>query len=631
MLTQVRKSLKGVAMWFVIVLLILAFALFGVPEVSQITGNAAITVGKERFSQQYVQAEFTRAMRSRQAETGQSVNTAEAVASGLHTQVVASISTSSAIDQFANRMNLAMPRSLVRDFLQENPAFHNAATGQFDRNVLIGILRNHNIGVEEFERRISEDLKREQLVSALPTRARAPSALVNAALLRDTEQRRIRYLLVTDEMAGRAQEPTPEDLQTYYDDNPAEFTSPEYRVFDLLLLRDEDFRETKEAPEEELRRIYELSKERLYDKPERRTLYQITFETETEAQAAVASLRQGTPFETIAGAEGRSLDSVTFTEAQKRDILDPAVADAAFVGGAEEGAVLDPVQSLFGWTVVQIAGITPPQTTTFEEVRDEIEAQYLESDVQRARNIAVDDIEVERDAGIGLAAAAEAVGFTVDAIGPVDRYSFEPGGAIIDKVPGEALAEVFALEEGEESAALKLAADDGYFFVTLNEVIPPALKPFEEVADEVGDKWRKQERDARISAAVRSIRDTVENGASFDEAAETYGRALTEKIIDRRFTDEAISQGFNEQIFSATPGDLVSGPAGLGEAQTVAEITDVGYMIASIPPDQTQLFEQYMGHQIDQELIEAFLMSVREDYGVKVNQSQLDQIFSEAQ
>ncbi len=631
MLTQVRKSLKGVAMWFVIVLLILAFALFGVPEVSQITGNAAITVGKERFSQQYVQAEFTRAMRSRQAETGQSVNTAEAVASGLHTQVVASISTSSAIDQFANRMNLAMPRSLVRDFLQENPAFHNAATGQFDRNVLIGILRNHNIGVEEFERRISEDLKREQLVSALPTRARAPSALVNAALLRDTEQRRIRYLLVTDEMAGRAQEPTPEDLQTYYDENPAEFTSPEYRVFDLLLLRDEDFRETKEAPEEELRRIYELSKERLYDKPERRTLYQITFETETEAQAAVASLRQGTPFETIAGAEGRSLDSVTFTEAQKRDILDPAVADAAFVGGAEEGAVLDPVQSLFGWTVVQIAGITPPQTTTFEEVRDEIEAQYLESDVQRARNIAVDDIEVERDAGIGLAAAAEAVGFTVDAIGPVDRYSFEPGGAIIDKVPGEALAEAFALEEGEESAALKLAADDGYFFVTLNEVIPPALKPFEEVADEVGDKWRKQERDARISAAVRSIRDTVENGASFDEAAETYGRALTEKIIDRRFTDEAISQGFNEQIFSATPGDLVSGPAGLGEAQTVAEITDVGYMIASIPPDQTQLFEQYMGHQIDQELIEAFLMSVREDYGVKVNQSQLDQIFSEAQ
>ena len=631
MLTQVRKSLKGVAMWFVIVLLILAFALFGVPEVSQITGNAAITVGKERFSQQYVQAEFTRAMRSRQAETGQSVNTAEAVASGLHTQVVASISTSSAIDQFANRMNLAMPRSLVRDFLQENPAFHNAATGQFDRNVLIGILRNHNIGVEEFERRISEDLKREQLVSALPTRARAPSALVNAALLRDTEQRRIRYLLVTDEMAGRAQEPTPEDLQTYYDENPAEFTSPEYRVFDLLLLRDEDFRETKEAPEEELRRIYELSKERLYDRPERRTLYQITFETETEAQAAVASLRQGTPFETIAGAEGRSLDSVTFTEAQKRDILDPAVADAAFVNGAEEGAVLDPVQSLFGWTVVQIAGITPPQTTTFEEVRDEIEAQYLESDVQRARNIAVDDIEVERDAGIGLAAAAEAVGFTVDAIGPVDRYSFEPGGAIIDNVPGEALAEVFALEEGEESAALKLAADDGYFFVTLNEVIPPALKPFEEVADEVGDKWRKQERDARISATVRSIRDTVENGASFDEAAETYGRALTEKIIDRRFTDEAISQGFNEQIFSATPGDLVSGPAGLGEAQIVAEITDVGYMIAGIPPDQTQLFEQYMGHQIDQELIEAFLMSVREDYGVKVNQSQLDQIFSEAQ
>lgn len=629
MLTQVRKTLKGAVAWFIIILLILAFALWGVPELRQFSSGGTITVGDQSFSQQYVQNEFNRAVQSRRAEAGGVFTREDAVASGLHDQVVSQISTTSAIDQFSDRMQLAMPRALVRDYLQENENFQNPATGQFDRNVLVSILQRNGITVNEFERRVRQDLKRNQLINALAARAPAPDPLTEALLLRDTEQRRIRYLIVTDEMAGRPEEPTPDDLQTYYEENPSVFTAPEYRTFDLLVLSNEDFRESTEAPEEELRRIYELNKERVYDKPERRTLYQITFETEAEAEAAVAALRQGKPFEEIALENGRSLEAVTFTEVSQREILNPSVADAAFAEGLEEGAILDPVQSILGWTVVQVAGIVPAEESTFEEKREEIEAEYLDQGVRRALLDAIDEIEEERDAGVGLETAAEAAGFEVQTVGPIDRYSFEPGGAIVDKVPGEALAEAFLLEEGEESEARELANRDGYFFVSLKEITPPRLKPFEDVRDDVVERWRNEERQRRVSAAIRDIREAVEGGETLEAVAARFDRTPTERVIDRSFTDEAISQAFNEEIFSATPGELVSAPAGIGQAQIVAEILDVGYARGRIPPEQESMFAQYVGYQLDQELIDTFLTAVRDDAGVKVNQAQLDAIFGE--
>ncbi len=631
MLTQVRNALKGVVAWIVVVLLILAFAMFGVPEMRQFADNSALTVGGEKFSAQYIQSEFSRSVQAQRTQSGGAYTRDDAIASGLPDQVINSIATTSALSQFASDLGLALPREILRDYLQQNENFQNPATGQFDRLVLESILSRNGITAGEFERRIEEDLMRTQVFGALAASGPAPDVLVAAFLLRETENRRIAYLTVTDNMAGIAAEPTPDDLQTYYQSNQEAFTAPEYRTFDLLILRHEDFRDDLATPEEDLRQIYEANKPRLYDKPETRTLYQTTFDTETEAQAAVAALRQGKPFENIASERGLSLEAVTFTDAQKRDILDPAVAEAAFVDGLEEGAVLDPVESLFGWSIIQIAGITAPETITYEEVREEIKSTYLEQDTRRRLQDAIDEIEEERDTGADLAIAAESIGKSIVTVGPIDRFSFAPGGAIIDKVPGEALIEAFQLDEGDESEAATLATSDGYFFVSMNEITPPTLEPFDYVRDEVEQRWRKEEREQRISGTVRGIRDAVTAGQSLDEAAEPFARAPIELTVGRRFENDTISTAFNDQLFFAELGDLVSGPTALGQSQVVAEIREIVVAPNDIPPEQQNIYSQYLGYQLDQELLEAFVTTLREDYGVKMNRAQLDILFADTQ
>ncbi|MEZ5892285.1 MAG: SurA N-terminal domain-containing protein [Parvularculaceae bacterium] len=577
MLKQVRGALhKGVA-WVGVILLVAAFGMWGVPEIRTLAGNTALKVGSESFSQTYISREFDRMFQARARESGGSLTREAAVASGMPNQVIETVTNQSVIEQYVSSLGLAAPRSAVRDYLQANEAFQNPGTGKFDRLVLDAILQNNNLTVTQFEKLIRDDLLRSQLIDALAAAGPATEPFGNAMILRETERRRIAYLTVTDEMAGKPEEPTPDALQAYYDENHEAFTAPEYRTFDLLTLRNEDFLKDADVSEEELRKIYDNAKDRLYNKPERRTLYQIRFDTEAEANAAAASLRQGEPFENLAQKQGLTLANVTQTEIVGGAIADPTVRDAAFAEGLQPGAIVDPVHGIFGWTVTQVVAILPPETTSYEEVRDEIAEQYSQQDVRRKLQDALDKIEEVRDTGANLAEAAEETGFTVETYGPVDRVSFALGGAIVDKVPGEALREAFLLEEGEQSEATALTDNAGYFIVGLREITPPALKPFEDVRDEVETRWRDQERRRRISAAVRDIRQAVESGETFETVADRYGRAPLEQIIDRRFASEVISPSMNEQIFSADLNNLVSSPAGSAGAQVIAQIREIGY------------------------------------------------------
>lgn len=629
MLHQVRSALKGVIAWFFVALLVLAFALWGVPGLRNFTQRSALHVGKQGFSAQAVLDEFNRQVAIRRDQKKGEYTAADAIAEGLPDYVVSVMSNRSIIEQEASKMGIVAPRELVRDTLQSDKRFQNPGTGKFDRQVLQSILQQNSLSLNQFETFLREDLLRNQLVSAASATAPAPAAFANPLLLRQTERRTVAYLIVTDEMAGKPAEPTPDDIKAYYEENSSAFTAPEYRTFTAVILRESDFRKGLEAPEEELKKLYEANRARLYEVPERRTLYQITFDTEAEAQAAVAALRRGEPFENIASERGLSLETQTFTKVRQSEVLDPAVGAAAFAKDVGVGAILDPVKGLFGWTVVQVAGITPPETKSFEDVREDLASQYVAQDARKKLYDAVDAIENARDSGASLVTAAESAGVGTKTFGPVDSMSFTPGGAILNGVPGDVLAEAFKLEEGEESEGLELSSRDGFFFVALDTVTPPTLKPLDAVRSDVEQAWRRKERAGRISAAVRAIRKAVEGGASLEDAAAPYNRAPLQATLDRRTENETFSSSLRDQIFSADPHQLVSGPAGLGESQIVAQIRSIGFAPNQIGPDQIALYRQYIGYQVDRELLDAYVATLREEYGVRMDRAQLDQIFTE--
>ena len=628
MLSSVRNALKGVVAWFVIVLLILAFALFGVPELRSFTQKSAIRVGSEGVDAQVVLGEFNRLVINRQYETQGAFTRADAIASGLPDQIVSGLATRSMLEQEADKMGLAMPRSLVKELLSEDKRFQNPSTGLFDEEILARILQEYNFSAREFEDQIRKELMRNQLLNSLRGGGFTPDAVVDSLLLRSVEERKVDYLVVNEEMAGIPEEPSPDKLKAFYEGRAQAYTKPEYRAFSLISLRKEELRKELSAPEETLKQLYESQKAQFFEKAETRTLFQIPFSDEASAKAAVESLRNGTLVEEIAKERGLSLEAITYADIERSGILDADVAAAAFSTDLKEGDVSEPVKGAFSWTVIQVAVITPEQTQPFEEVRDELEAQLLEQDVQKKMFDALDAIEDARDAGLDLAEAATDVGGLVKEISPVDRFSFAPGGAIIGDVPGEALIEAFKLSEGEESEAIEFADKEGWFFVVVKEITPPALSPYEDVEADVETDWRRDERTRRIARAVNQIRDALTAGGDLKEAVAPFNATPLEASLSRRQATEAFDQALLSQVFTADKGTAVSGGSMGGEAQTIAVVSDISYNTALVDETVKSAVAQNYAQQFDQELLDAYLTALNSDYNVRVDQAQIDALFN---
>ncbi len=630
LLNNIRGALKGVMAWMFAIVGIAAFSVIGVPQLSSFNQKPPIKVGNISIGQQELVDAFNQQIRIQQQQSGRAFSREEALSTGVPQRVIQSLTSRAVIEIEANKLNLAMPRSLVREILSRNELFQNKLTGKFDEQVLSNILQQAQMTPRQFDEQIREDLVQQTLIEAVSAGSDAPRALTDIHLARQTERRQVSWLSITEAMAGDAMEPTPEELQIWYAENPDHFTSDEFRTISIAFLRKTDFQEGLSIPEEELRETYDTNKERLYDSPEKRTLYQLTYETDTEATAAAAALREGKPFESLALERGLSIEAVTQTQALQSDIVDTAVAEAAFAEGLEAGAILDPVAGLFGSTIVQIVDVTQATSRSFEDVRSEIETALLARQTQKLVYEALEKIEEARDEGSSLAQAAENAGISLQTFGPVDRLSFTPGGAILDDIPGEALTEAFAIDEGSDgSEAIELADGKDYLILSVDEIIDPALKPFTDVAQEVETEWRNNERRDRIAATVDTIVERMAGGETLETIAEGFERAPIREALDLTNPGhDTISETLHEKIFKANKNDVVTGNSRSSSVQVVAEIRDINFVRGSINPLQLQNYRQFIGIQLNQELLNAYITTLQEDYDVEINQTLVDRIFS---
>jgi len=280
---------------------------------------------------------------------------------------------------------------------------------------------------------------------------------------------------------------------------------------------------------------------------------------------------------------------------------------------------------------VQVAGIIPPETQSFEDVRDDLETQFLEQDTRKRVFDAVESIEGQRDTGALLSDAAKTIEVKNVVFGPVDQHSFGPGDAIVADIPAEVLSEAFLLEEGAESEAIKFSDGDGYFFISVDEVTLPQIMPFDDVAEEVESRWRRQERNDRINNTLAQVRDGVASGMSLAEASEPLNRTPVVETISPDNSGEVFSEAIVRKIFTADKAAIVTGPAGSGSAQIIAVVQDILFNRAGIGPGEEIAFQQFVGYQLDQELLDAYITVLREDYGVRTNTEQITQLFADGQ
>lgn len=629
MLQQFRKASKSPVATAVIGVLVLAFALWGVADIFRGGADTVVAdVGGTQISDIEYDLQLKNQMRAFSQETQTELTLEQARAMGLDRNVLDASINRAALDERSRELGLVASQETIVAQFRNDPAFRGAS-GAFDPFLFQRALQDSGYSVEGFYAQTGEDVTRRQMITALINGIAAPPGL--SRLLYDfyNEQRTIEYLVVTPEEAGEVPEPTQAELEAFYMAHGSDmFSSPEYRSFEYVTIRPDEVGREIEVPDADVRAEYEANKEQ-YEVAEQRDIEQMVFPDKAAADAAAARIKTPEDFATVARERGLSAEDMklgTFTRAA----MDARLRDAAF--SVAEGASTPPLQGPFGWVILRAARVTPGQSKTFEEVEGEIRTTLANQRTQARMAEIANAFEDDRSAGDTIAEAAMKHGLIVRQVVAADRNGMTPEGGFADipLVP-DFLEQVFQIETGDETD-LFTTVEGGSYAIKMNSITPPAVKPFDQVREQVREAFIADARNKLLQTRMQTLADEARRTGTLADAGRALRRMPTTSMPLRRGqTDNVVSAALSSQIFSAPQGAIFTGAGPSGGSQVLARVVNIVHPEPDVSAMEYEQFRQTAAQQLSETIVDTMAMAARADAGVTVHDATLQRILGEPQ
>ncbi|HAI30411.1 MAG TPA: peptidylprolyl isomerase, partial [Thalassospira sp.] len=285
-----------------------------------------------------------------------------------------------------------------------------------------------------------------------------------------------------------------------------------------------------------------------FQTPEKRTVEQILFSPNEEqtAREAYKRLTEGADFMTVAK-EDANMDEamVKLGQFTANDIL-PDLRDATF--SLDEGGISEPVETALGWHIIRVPSITPGSTQSLDEVRDIIVDGLKQFKAEDAIYDLAATFDEELGAGTPIEDAARDVGAKTYKLDGIVRGE----GLAGQNVDGadEINAKIFELENSEESFLEETASGTRYV-VRVENVTPSALRPFDEVRDEVVAAWTAEERQRLMMEKAEELAGNINTtGADLATLATEDGADVRETGLTRR-TGRGLADDVNPAVAAA--------------------------------------------------------------------------------
>jgi peptidyl-prolyl cis-trans isomerase D len=599
--------------------LIVSFAIWGIGDIFRATPASAVAeVGSTTITVDQVRNVYTNELQRLGRQFRTVISPEQARAFGLDQQVVSNLVTEAVMAEQAKQMGLSVSDQLVAASIMNNPAF-KGADGQFNRAQFDQALRNIGLSEAGFVQEQRSAMARLHLAEAIAGDITVPVAAKEALHLFATERRAASYILLTAAMAGDIPAPTADQLQTFFNERKSAFRAPEYRAMSVMALDAAALAKPETVSEADVRQAYEQQKSK-YGTPERRTVQQITFPSQAEAEAAAAKIKEGTTFEALAGERNVSPQDLELGTFTKAEMLDQSVADAVF--SLEQGAVSAPIAGRFGPVLVRVTQIQPESVRPFEEVtaelRQEVAQQHAQGQIERIH----DEIEDLRAGAKPLADIAKEKGLTLVQVPAVEAGGLDKAGNPVNLPEKEAVVKAaFASDIGVDNEPLRTAT--GYVWYDVTGIEASREKSLDEVREQVAAQWREDQVAQRLSEKANELTGRLEKGEAIEAVAQSAGAEVKNAadLARNAAKDELTTEAVN-RIFAVPVGK--AGHAANGtDARAVFKVT-----AATVPPLVTttqaaQNAQNQLQTGFGDDLISQYIAQVRQDLGVTINQQAL--------
>ncbi|MGB0926298.1 MAG: SurA N-terminal domain-containing protein [Pikeienuella sp.] len=569
MLDFLRVAVKSWVAKVLLGLLVASFAVFGIGDVfTNSVGTTVARVGDQKIDAEAYANAFQSELRRLSQQVGQPIDSQMARSAGIDQQVLARMMQEATLDQAMADLGISAPDSAVSDEIVGDPNFQNA--GAFDEARYRYVIAQAGFRPEDYEEEIRKALARQQLAAALSVGAAPPPGAIEILYEWQGELRRFDYFVLTTQANTETPEaPSEAALVAFHEENAAIFSAPEQRTATYLHVSIDELAKGVEVDELTIRELYE-ARGAEYVQPETRALYQIIFDTEEEAKAAKARLDAAeTDFDGLLAERNETREDASLGDALTPDQVQAATADAAFA--LEVEGVTDPVSTGFGYALIDVAAITPALTIPFEDAKDELSiALRRDGALDQAPGLA-GQIEDLRAGGMTLEEAASDMNLPILKADSIDREGGE--GFTADPT---FLNELFTAETGEYRDMIETPEGD-FFVLRVEAVKEAALRPLEEVREQVVAYWTASERRAALTAKATALVDRADEGELLAALADAEGVDLqTEGPLTRVDQWTAMGPELVQVLFAENMGGAASGPVpGRADSIVIAQVVDI--------------------------------------------------------
>lgn len=635
MLQSIRDRATGPIAWFIVALITVPFAFWGIDSyVSAPTNPEVAEVGDSDITRVQLQRAYDQSYQRLQQLMGENFKPDAIDTTQLRRGVLDNLVQETLLTQHAVDAGYRVSDVQIMQSLRSQPAFQ--VDGSFSPQRYREVLSRSGYSPAAYEQQLRQALAVEQLQGGLASSAFVTALDIDAALKLQKQSRQVSYVLLPYKQYLSKAEVTQADVENRYELDAADYRTEERVKLSYIELEKSSLKAADKPEAEVLRAIYDAEVKSRFTQAERRRASHILVRIDDEVDEAAAKakaealaerIKQGEDFAVVAEAEsddlgsrsnGGSLDWVG------RGVMVPEFEDALYQ--MEEGVVSAPVLTSFGWHLILVQEIEQENVKSFDDsdVQTQLLALYRERELgERFEQLAKQLDELSFDFPESLEPVAEAAGLPIKTTDWMSRTTAKGIGeqpAVMEAAFSNAV-----LDNKENSAPLKLAADR-LVVIRIAEYEAAKQRPIEEVSVDIRQALKEEFARKRSQEDAQAIVQKLGQGDDLASSASALGfnaKSAGWLLRESEKPDAALVQrAFRLPRPAANETEYAQLSLQDGQAVVVVKAVRDGDPASATEAERETLARNLLAAQAQIEF-RAYLEATKSDISVEIHEDQL--------
>jgi peptidyl-prolyl cis-trans isomerase D len=632
MLQQIRDRTSGLIAGFIVALIAIPFAFFGIESLAPGGGDPVVAeVGDQKIHESQFQRQYEQRYQQLVQLMGENFRADMFDQSRMRAAVLRDMTQETMLRQYTEDQGYRADDATLFGVLSAESAFQR--DGQFDGQAYRDALQRAGFTVDRYETQLRDNIEMNQMREAVvDTAFSTPVELEQAGRLQ-AQERTLQYAVFEVARYRDRVSVTDEQVQTRYEETKAQYMAPERLKLAYVELALDKLAAADKPAEDVLKVLYEAEKAGRFTTPEERKARHILIGFGADKDAAKAKaedlakqLAGGADFAALAREHSEDPGSKTAGGDLgwvRRGQMVSGFEDALFA--LAQGETSAPVETEFGWHLIRLDELKAAAVRPFEEpaVQQELTELFGNREQQQRFQEMSERLEQLAFENPGaIEPVAEALELQVQSTEWFERG--QGTGIAADPNVVEAAFSEDVLELGENSKPINLGSNR-VVVIRKADHEAPRQRALEEVADQIRAELVDSAARELIEQESTEVLNAVRGGTDFQEIISAKGGELRNAGKIRRDNDQVeasvVAAAF--RLPHPTDGKPSTGEAQLangGRAVLLLSAVEIPEKPALNEVQQRRLRDVAAGAQFG-----AYMKQIEDKVGVEIRERPADE------